>query len=91
MFERRKLFVEEKTKMLEPLFEKLQKFNDKKTNPWKTCIRMLKSCIQNTKVIVYSENDSILHSLKTFFCNYVDEMKKKNFEALNFKPTAKTI
>jgi len=89
MFERRKLFVEEKTKMLEPLFEKLQKFNDKKTNPWKTCIRMLKSCIQNTKVIVYSENDSILHSLKTFFCNYVDEMKKKKFRGIKLQANSK--
>ena len=80
---------EQKSNILSNLMSRLKLVPDNVQNPWKNCLQSLTNCIKETKVIVYSVEDTILHSIKAHYCYFAHLKCSKNFRGITLNSGAK--
>ena len=83
IYKQREKILQEKTSILDPAVSYLKQVTKEEGgNAFKKCLNNLNACIKNSKLLVYSKDDSVLHSLKTQFCYYLVQKKKKGFRGI---------
>jgi len=89
IFECQTFISEKKSAILSSLIHRLENVPCHVSSPWKNCLLSLKKCIREMKVVVYSPEDTILHSIKAYFCFYAEMKCPKNFRGVSLNSNAK--
>ena len=91
IFERRNVIMKEKETILAPAIAYLKQVtqNNDASSPFQKCLKNFEICIKNSKILVYSKNDFVLHSLKTQFCYFMSKKALKGFRGIGLTGDAK--
>jgi len=89
IFQQQVIFQNKKEVLLKPILDELQTFALQTRSLYKICEMQLQSCIRFLKVVLFSPDDSSLHSIKIPLANYLKNLYGKKFRGITLNSDAK--
>jgi hypothetical protein len=83
------LIKKKKEKLLRPILSLLQTFSQDISSPFKKCLTHITDCIKHLKVIVFSEDDTALHSVKMYLACFLKNRNGKKFRGVTLNANSK--
>ena len=79
IYKKRLFWAEKKRTILQSVFQKLNQYS-KIESPYKKCLYHLNACIENFKIVLFSIDDSQIHSIKLQLSHYINKtFPKRHF------------
>ena len=81
--------TKKKSTILQSVIKTLSQAPKDKSSLFKKCLNQLEACIKHLKVVVYSEDDTVIHGIKFHLANYLLKRDSLKFRGIALNANAK--